>query len=126
AIDYLTRGALRRGRELAELVVLADEHQRKLPQAADVQALHEHTLVGSAVAEEGRGDSLALVELRGKRGTGGDREPAAHDAVRAEDSLGEIRHVHRAAHALADAGLLRPDLGHHRRRIAALGKEVAV
>ena len=54
------------------------------------------------------------------------RESTADDPVRPENAFLQIRHVHGAAHALADAGLLTPDLGHHGVGIAPLAEEMAV
>ena len=106
--------------------MLADEDEREAPQRAHVERLHEHTLVGGPVAEEGDDDTAVAVELRAESSACRDRKAAADDPVRAENALGEIRDVHRPAHALADAGSFAPDLGHHRPRITALGEEVAV
>ena len=66
------------------------------------------------------------VELGAESRAGRDRQPRAHDPVGAENPLGEVGDVHRAAHALADPLALGPDLGHHRPHVAALGEEVAV
>ena len=61
-----------------------------------------------------------------ERRAGRDAHAAADDAVRAEDAGVDVGDVHRAALALAVAGRLAEQLGHHQRRVAALGDAVAV
>ena len=72
-------------------------------------------------------DDVAVVGvLVGESGADGDRCAGADDAVRAEHADVEVRDVHRAAAALAVAGRLAHQLGHHLVELAALGDEVAV
>ncbi len=65
-------------------------------------------------------------KLRTEGGAGGDGEAAAHDAVRAENSFGNVGDVHGAAHAVTDAVLFAPNLRHHRLGVATLGEEVTM
>ena len=91
-----------------------------------VQALHQRALVGCAVAEEIHDHPAVPGQHRRVRGARGDRKARTDDAVGTEDPLGEVGHVHRAAHATADAGVLGPDLRHHRRQVPAFGEVMAV
>ena len=86
----------------------------------------ENALVRGAVAEEGDRDLPAAADARREAGAGGERDAAADDRVRAEHPAREVRDVHRAAAALAEAVLAAVDLGHHRPEVAALGDAVAV
>jgi len=83
-------------------------------------------LIGCAVAKERHRHAAIAAELGAKRSTGRDCKAATNDPIRAEDSLGEIRNVHRSPHALADTRAFSPYLGHHRFRIAALCQEMTM
>ena len=87
----------------------------------------EGAAVGSTVAKEHHGDLVVLQDhLIGQRSAGGQVVAAAHDAVGAQHTHREVRDVHRAAAALAQAGLLAEDLSHHPVHISALGHAVAM
>jgi hypothetical protein len=64
--------------------------------------------------------------LLANAGPDGDRDAGAHDAVGAEHAEVEVADVHRPALALAVAGGLAHQLGHHLGELAALGDEVPV
>ena len=126
AIGDLPGGHRIRGGEFRIAVVFADQQQGQFPQGGDVQRLHEHALVGRAVAEEAHGNPPLAVQLRGEGRAGADGQAGADDAVGADDAFGEIGHVHGAAHAFADPGLKCIDFRQHGLRVAALGQVMAV
>ena len=78
-----------------------------------VQRLVEGALVGSAVAEEADDDPVGALELLRQRRAHGHGQVAADDAGGAQVAVFRVRDVHRAALALAVAGRLPHDLGHH-------------
>ena len=108
------------------LVVLADEHDRQLPDGGDVERLVERALVVGAVAEERDRDCAGLPLLGAERRADRDRQAAADDAVGAEIALGRLGDVHRAAAPLAIAGLAAEKFGEHRLQLGALGDAMAV
>ncbi len=108
------------------LVVLAEEDHGQIPGRGHVGRLVEGSPVGGAVAEEGHGDSVGLLHLLGQRRAGGHGEAAAHDAVGAQHAHAEVGDVHGAALALAAAGALSEQLGHHVLQVGALGDGMAV
>ena len=110
----------------AVVVVLADEDNGELPDRGHVQRLMESALVGGAVAEEAGTDLIGAADLGGQARADRDVVARAHDAVGAQDAQVSIRNVHRAALALAVAGVAAEELGHHEIQIAALGDDVAV
>ena len=79
-----------------------------------------------AVAEKRDRDPALAFHLRREAGAGDDRDPARDDAVGAEHADAEIGDVHRAALALAIAGLPPVELGHHAVEIGTLGDAMAV
>ena len=79
-----------------------------------------------AIAEKRHRDPALAFHLRRQAGAGDDRDPAGDDAVGAEHADAEIGDVHRAALALAIAGLPAVELGHHAVEIGALGDAMAV
>ena len=110
----------------AVLVVFADKDDGQLPDGGHVEAFVEIALVGGAVAKEAHDDAAVGEEMVGEAGADGERNAAGDDAVGAEAAEGEVGHVHGAAAAAADAGLLGEQLGHHQADILALGDGVAV
>ena len=86
----------------------------------------ERALVGGAVAEEADGHPAGAERLGGERRAAGQRDAAADDAVGAEHPFVDVGDVHRAALALADAGRLAHQLGHHAGDVDALGDAVTV
>src|SRR3989442_1766875 len=84
------------------------------------------SLVRRAVAEERDRDLIRCANACREPRTGGKRDAAADDRVRAEHAAGEVRDVHRASASLAEPVLAAVDLGHHRVEVAALGDAVAV
>src|SRR5207244_12698544 len=82
-------------------VVLADEQQRQLPQAGEVQRLVEHALLGGAVAERDGGHGIAAAHLEGQGDPGGVRHRAPDDGGGAIDTGRDVDQVHRAAPAAA-------------------------
>jgi hypothetical protein len=65
-------------------------------------------------------------ELRSHGGSAGYGQSGPDDAVGPQHADAEIGDMHRAAFALAVAGLLAVDLGHHLLHVRALGYAVAV
>jgi hypothetical protein len=113
-------------RHLGVPVVLADEEDGQLPQGRQVHRLVAPPLVGGAVAVEARDDLARLAHARRVAGPGGDRDPAADDPVRAEDPLGGVEDVHRAAAPAVGAARFPHEFGHHQADVHALGDAVAV
>lgn len=93
-----------------ELVVLEEIDDGELPDGRHVDALMEATLVGRAVAEERNGHRTVVANFGRQRRAGGQRDAAADDAVRAEQAALDLRDVHGAAAAVAEATLLAVEL----------------
>src|SRR5258705_11141250 len=92
----------------------------------NVEAVVERAGIRCANPEEGdRAPPLALPRW-GRPGAGDDPDPAGDDPVGAEHADTEIGDVHRAALALAVAGLPAIQLGHHAVEVGALGDAMAV
>src|SRR5262249_50714588 len=94
-------------------VVFGHEDRRQLPDTGEVQGLEDGALVGRPVAEEATADALVPLPFGGERSAADERPATADDAVGAHHANRQIRHVHGAALAVADAGALAPDLRHH-------------
>ena len=98
----------------------------QLPQRGDVERLRERALLGGAVAEEAQHDLPLLADLRRPGRAGRMRDPGRDDARGAEEAVGDVGQVHRAADALAEAVLAAVDLGHHRLGVGPARDGVAV
>ena len=109
-----------------ELVVLDEIDDGELPDGRHIDALMEAALVGCAVAEERNGHRTVVVDLGCQRRAGGQRNAAADDAVRAEQAALDLRDVHGAAAAVAEATLLAVELRERVLQIVALHDAVAV
>src|SRR5712692_9491158 len=117
---------LRVVRVLVVEIGLAGVDHRQRPEGGHVHHLVEQPLAERALAEEADGDLVGAAALRREGGAGGDPGRAAHDRVRAEVAVRVVGDVHRAALALAVAGLLAEQLGEHPGDVGALGQAVAV
>ena len=117
---------LSRGRELPVVVVLAHEQHREAHDGGQVQRLVKAALVGRAVAEEGDRHLIGAPGGAAQGGAHRDGQAAAHDPAGPQHADGEVGDVHRPALALAVAGGLAEQLGHHAVQIAALGDDVPV
>src|SRR6266849_2046940 len=84
------------------------------------------SLPSTTIPEKRHRDTALAFHLRREAGAGDDRDPAGDDAVGAEHADAEIGDVHRAALALAVAGLPAVELGHHAVEVRTLGDAVAV
>jgi len=71
-------------RELAVLIVLADEDRRELQRGRHVDRFVERTDVGCSISEENDGDGVAVAVLVRERSPDRDRDTATNDAVGAE------------------------------------------
>ncbi len=112
--------------ELGVDVVLADEDDGQVPDRGEVHGLVEGALVDRAFAEEGDGDAFLAQQLAREARADREREAGADDRVRADDPVGGVRHVHRAALAAAEAIGAGEELGHHPVDVDALRQAVAV
>src|SRR5204862_6107792 len=81
-----------------------EETARELQNLAEVQALAAVALVNRPVAEVGDGDASAR-SLQCERRAGGGCDAAADDPERADQTIVERVHVHRAGAPAVDAGL---------------------
>src|SRR3546814_8154480 len=118
SVHRLIRGELRKS------VILADQQQWKLPQGGDVQRLGNDALAGRTVTEKHHGNPALAVKLRAECRT--DREPyaTADNAVGAQYALRDVGNMHRAALAVANAGLFSHELPRPSARLSALRQEV--
>ena len=119
------RGAGHRGSH-AVLVVLDDVDHRQLPQLRHVEALVDLALVGGAVAEIGERDVVVAAISVGEGEPGAERDLGADDAVPAEETLLDRKHVHGAALALGIAPAAAGQLRHDALGVHAAGEHVAV
>ncbi len=110
----------------AVVVVFEHEDHRQLPDGGHVHAFVPVAGVAAGIAGEGHRHAVLAAHLEGQRRAHGQRDPGADDGQRAQAAGLEGGDVHRAAAALAVAGLLAQDLGHHPRGVGALGDVVAV
>ena len=125
--DVVDRAVVAEGRRLGVAVVLAHEHDRQLPDRGQVQRSRGRS-PGSRRRRRRSRPSTASVPCvfavsAAPQASG---NAAADDAVRAEHALLDVGDVHRAALALADAGLPAHQLGRHAGDVDALGDAVAV
>ena len=108
------------------LVVLDDVDHRQLPQLGHVEALVDLALVGGAVAEIGERHVVVAAIPIGEGEPASERNLGADDAVTAEETLLDGKHVHGAALAsgipAAPAGQLR----HHAPGVHAAGQHMAM
>ena len=86
----------------------------------------ESSLVAGPVAEEAYRHPVVVLQTAAQCRAHGHRDRGAEDARLAQDADAEVGQVHRAALALADAGLLAQQLGHCGPDVAALGDGVSV
>ena len=84
------------------------------------------SLVGTAVAAERHGNGAVAANLGGERGPSRQRRRTTDDGIRTEHSFGQIRDMHRAAFAFAQAVSPAIDLVHHPLHLAALGDAMAM
>src|SRR3990172_6842642 len=103
-------------------VVLADEYDRKLPDAREVHGFMHHALVDRSIAEERNRHPAAVALLERHRGAAGYRHAGPDDAVGAVYSEAEVRDVHRTAATAVVAGLPAHQFGHHAPGVAPLGQ----
>src|SRR5205823_8011531 len=96
------------------------------PGRRDIEALVEWPSVRGAIPEERDRHASLAFHLRCQAGAGDDCNPSGDDAIGAEHADPEIGDVHRAAFALAVAGLPAIELGHHAVEVGTLGDAVAV
>ena len=86
----------------------------------------ERAGVRRAIAEKRDRDRALALHLRRQTRASDDRDPAGDNAVGAEHADRKIGDMHRAALALAIAGLSAVELGHHAVEVGALGDAVAM
>ena len=111
---------------MSVMVVFANETHRESEGGRHVGCLVEGTDVGGPVAEEDdRHPSIAAIGV-GEARTDGDRNTPADDAVRPQHVQVEVADVHRPALAVAVAGGLTHQLGHHAPQVTPLGHQVPV
>ena len=108
------------------LVVLADEHDGRLPDRGHVQGLVERPDVRGPVAEEADRHLPGLAVLRGPRGPERDRQVRPDDRVRAHRVVLDAGQVHRPALAAEEARPAPEQLGEDRRHRHAPGERVVV
>ena len=113
------------GRE-RELIVLADEDDRKLPRGSQVHRLVRCSLAGRPIPEERECRLARRPELRREPRTTGMRKPGSDDPVATEDVQRHVGDVHRAPEALAVAGPPTEHLGHHPADIGSGSDQMAV
>ena len=110
----LDRGDVADRRVLHVEVVLADEHDRELPDGGHVERLVERADVRCPVAEEAHGHLSRPARLRRPGGTRGDRHVGTDDRVGAHRTVRHVRQVHRATLAAADPVRASEQLRHQR------------
>src|SRR5262249_53012587 len=109
-----------------ELVVLAEQDQRQLPDRGEVGDLVEGALIEGAVAKEAEGDLAGSAQLGREGGAAGESEAPTDDPVGSKHPDREVCDVHAAALAPAVAVFAAEQLGHHALHVTALGDRVAV
>ena len=107
--------ALERGPHGVE-VVLAQEHDRQLPERREVERLVELALGRRALAEEARGHARPLLHRVGQREADGHGQAGGDDREAAVEVPLGVEEVHRPAAAAAAAVRLAEELGHERAR----------
>ena len=117
---------VREGHLGRELVVLADEEHRQLPDAGHVEPFVEGAVVDGAVAEERDGHLIGLQQLEAVSGPGGLKDAGADDAAGAHHADFGGEEMHAAAAALRAAGRAAEELGEQLPRREPLGQGMAV
>ena len=108
------------GRRLGVAIVLDHEDDRQVHGGGEVEALQEGALVRAAVTGERDADLVGATHLGRQADPADQRRATAHNAVGAQHAGGQVGDVHRSALALAGAGGLAVQLGHHGHHVAAL------
>ena len=119
-------GRVGKGHLGRELVVLAHEQHRQLPDAGHVEAFVEGAVVDGAVAEEGDGHLIGLEHLETISGPGGLKDARADDPAGAHHAGFGSEQVHAAAAPLRAAGRAAEQLGEQLAGRHALGQGVPV
>ena len=119
-------GRVRKGHFGRELVVLAHEQHRQLPDAGHVEPFVEGAVVDGAVAEEGDGHLIGLEHLETISGPGGLKDARADDPAGAHHAGFGSEQVHAAAASLGTAGRAAEKLGEQLAGRHALGQCVPV
>ena len=109
-----------------ELVVLADEQHRQLPDAGHVKPFVEGAVVDGAVAEEGDGHLIGLHQLETVSGAGGLQDARTDDAARAHHADFGGEQVHAAAAPLRTAGRAAEQFGEQLAGRNTLGQRMPV
>ena len=107
-------------------VVLNDVHHRQIPRGSHIDGLMEGALVGGAVTKEAQGYLVGTAVLGRITGAGGHWNPAAHNAVGAQNAQIHGHDVHGTALALGIARFLSQDLCHHAAHVGSPGHQMAV
>jgi hypothetical protein len=97
--------------EFGITVVLTHEQHRQFPQCGEIQRLVERAGAGGTIAKEHHADTALALRLGSPGGAGGQRQVSRHDAGSAQDPVGGIHQVHRAAATATQAVLATEDLG---------------
>ncbi len=121
-----TRALSRIGVETAYWLFSSTKITGRSQMAARFMRLVPHPVGRRAIAAEREHDLGATTLLDGKRGTRRDAEAAGDDAIGAQVADRPTRDVHRSAAAMAVAGLLAEQLGHHPARVMTLRDGMAV
>ena len=110
------------GAELGVLVLFTQVNDRQLPKSSHVAGLHQDALIAGTIAEETHDHLIGTAHIGGIGSASGQADATTDNAVSAQDAQIEIGNVHRAALALAIAGGLAQQFGHHQSRVAALSQ----
>lgn len=95
-----------------ELVVLADEDHRELPQGREVQGLVEVADGDGALAEEADRDIAIAAVFGCECSAGSERDVPTDDAVAAQHPVLGVEQMHRAAEATRASRRFAEELGH--------------
>ena len=121
----MTRVSLGGGAHAVE-VVFAEEYDGEFPDGGEVHGLVELALVDGAVAEEAEHYLIVAAVLDGEGDAGGDAQLTADDGVAAHEVELRAEQMHGPALALAAAGGLAHQFGHHFVAAHASGQGLAM
>ena len=107
-------------------IIFAHEHDRQLLHAGQVDRFVKGAVIHRTIAKKSHRHLVGAARARAQAQADRGRQPAADEAIRAEQARVELIEVHAAASAAAAAARAAIELGQHFLRRHPLGQRVAV
>ena len=108
------------------MIILDDKDDREIPDSGHINSLMNASLIRRPIAKVAYDHIWLMIHLKRQRHTNRDDRAAPHDSRRADYTLFDAGHMHRAAFPLIVPCLLRVQFGHHFFYVHALAHHVCV